>query len=259
MIVVRVDTQMGYIDLSKRRVTPDDVIKCEERYNRAKGVNSIVYHVAQQTGKSMMEVNEQVMWPLARQHKTAYEGLRLAMTDDKVLAQLNLPDDVLTVLKSDIKKRLTPTAVKIRADIEVSCFTMEGIDAIREALIAGLGCEGTAEVPIRINLVAPPHYVMLATTMDKELAISVFDRSIQTITDVIKAKGGQIKIKAAPRATTTSEERELQKELDNLAAENEEIDGDAEEDNEDFGAAASSSSSKKPAAGAESDDDGAEE
>lgn len=27
---------IGYIDLSKRRVSPDDVVKCEERYNKAK-------------------------------------------------------------------------------------------------------------------------------------------------------------------------------------------------------------------------------
>lgn len=26
----------GYIDLSKRRVSAEDVVKCEERYNKAK-------------------------------------------------------------------------------------------------------------------------------------------------------------------------------------------------------------------------------
>lgn len=29
----------GYIDLSKRRVLPEDVEKCEERYNQAKAVS----------------------------------------------------------------------------------------------------------------------------------------------------------------------------------------------------------------------------
>src|SRR3954470_22305921 len=37
---------LGYIDLSKRRVSPEDITKCEERYMKAKTVASIMRHVA---------------------------------------------------------------------------------------------------------------------------------------------------------------------------------------------------------------------
>ena len=36
----------GYIDLSKRRVSPEDIVKCEERYMKSKAVASIIRHVA---------------------------------------------------------------------------------------------------------------------------------------------------------------------------------------------------------------------
>lgn len=36
----------GYIDLSKRRVSPEDITKCEERYMKSKTVASIMRHVA---------------------------------------------------------------------------------------------------------------------------------------------------------------------------------------------------------------------
>ncbi len=45
-MVLRVDKEKGYIDLSKRRVSPEDVSKCEDRYNKAKAVNSLLRHVA---------------------------------------------------------------------------------------------------------------------------------------------------------------------------------------------------------------------
>lgn len=38
VVVLRVDKEKGYIDLSKRRVSPEDVVKCEERYNKSKMV-----------------------------------------------------------------------------------------------------------------------------------------------------------------------------------------------------------------------------
>lgn len=37
---------LGYIDLSKRRVSPEDITKCEERYMKSKTVASIMRHVA---------------------------------------------------------------------------------------------------------------------------------------------------------------------------------------------------------------------
>ena len=227
--MVRVDSEKGYIDLSKRRVTPEDITKCEERYNKAKAVASIVWHVAEQCNKPMLEINKMVTWPLAKQYKTAYEGLRLAMANpEQVFGPLNVDPYIKSLFLADIKKRLTPQAVKIRADIEVSCFTVEGIDAVRSSLMAGLKV-GTAEIPIKINLIAPPLYVMLTSSLDKAAGVQALDKAIAAIDEVIKARGGIMKIKMAPRATTSQEENALAKELERMEQENREVDGDDED------------------------------
>ncbi len=44
VVVLRVDKEKGYIDLSKRRVSPEDIIRCEEKYNKSKAVHSIMRH-----------------------------------------------------------------------------------------------------------------------------------------------------------------------------------------------------------------------
>ena len=66
--------------------------------------------------------------------------------------------------------KLTQQAVKIRADIDVSCYTYEGIDAVKNALRAGIACS-TDVVPIKINLIAPPLYVMTTSTPEKAVNI----------------------------------------------------------------------------------------
>lgn len=47
VMVLRVDKEKGYIDLSKRRVSEEDIEQCEERYNKSKLVHSIMRHVAE--------------------------------------------------------------------------------------------------------------------------------------------------------------------------------------------------------------------
>ena len=43
-MVLRVDKEKGYIDLSKRRVSPEDIAAADERFNKSKMVHSIMRH-----------------------------------------------------------------------------------------------------------------------------------------------------------------------------------------------------------------------
>lgn len=78
-------------------------------------------------------------------------------------------------LTSYIKKRLAPQPIKVRCDLEVTCFTYEGILAVKEALLTGQK-EGTIEAPVKINLIAPPLYVMKTLCLDKDLGIEVLNK-----------------------------------------------------------------------------------
>lgn len=60
VMVLRVDKEKGYIDLSKRRVSEEDVAACEERYNKSKLVHSIMRHVAE-TMEADLEVLSSIL------------------------------------------------------------------------------------------------------------------------------------------------------------------------------------------------------
>lgn len=86
----------------------------------------------------------------------------------------------------NIKRRLTSQPVKIRSgarllagfpysvDIEVACYSSEGVDAVKEALKHGLTLS-TEEQVIKINLIAPPLYVVTTTSLDKDKGIKLLD------------------------------------------------------------------------------------
>lgn len=135
VVVLRVDKEKGYIDLSKRRVSPEDIIKCDERYNKSKVVHSIMRHVAEKTQTPLEELYESIGWPLNRKYGHAIDAFKLSITNPEVWNDIQFPSSAIEEeLKSYISKRLTPQPTKLRADIEVTCFGYEGIDAIKTAL-----------------------------------------------------------------------------------------------------------------------------
>jgi translation initiation factor 2 subunit 1 len=229
--VMRVDEEKGYIDLSKRRVDAEEVAKCEDRYNKAKMVHNMLRAVMQKTEVGVDELYEQVVWPLARKYGNAYKGFKMAVTEaEKVFqeAEVGLKGGALEELKSVIAKRMTPQPVKIRADVQVTCFEYEGIEGIRKALQAG-EAHSTEELPIKIQLIAPPLYVLLCQSLDEEKGIAALTAAVDSIKTTIEAAGGELHVKAEPRVTSQTDDTELSKMLEELELENAEVDGDEEE------------------------------
>ena len=79
-----------------------------------------------------------------------------------------------SILMSTIARRLTPQPIKLRADIELTCYTPAGIDAIKKALRAGEK-QSTDAVPIKAKLVAPPLYVLSTNATDKVCVLNAYD------------------------------------------------------------------------------------
>ena len=88
------------------------------------------------------------------------------------LDECELDEKTKSTLLENIKLKLTQQAVKIRADIEVACYTYEGIDSVKDALKAGMAI-GTEEVPIKINLIAPPLYVVTTSTPERQVSFVI--------------------------------------------------------------------------------------
>lgn len=70
----------GYIDLSKRRVSPEDIVKCEERFNKGKMVASIMRHVAEKTKTPMEILYSEIGWPLNKKYGHAVDAFKLSIT-----------------------------------------------------------------------------------------------------------------------------------------------------------------------------------
>lgn len=138
-------------------------------------------------------------------------------SDPSILDECGLEEATRDVLLNNIRRKLTSQAVKIRADIECACYGYEGIDAVKEALRAGLEMS-TEELPIKINLIAPPLYgkfcvfflylltnsacfffflVMTTSTPEKTDGLKALEGAIEKIEETINKLGGVFHIQMA--------------------------------------------------------------
>ena len=126
-----------------------------------------------------------------------------------------VPQAAYNLLTATIARRLTPQPIKLRADIELTCYTPSGIEAIKKALRAGEK-SSTEAVPIKAKLVAPPLYVLSTnatdkvremsfalcnrlTTSTKYAAVERLERAIESIQGTIEKQGGNLIVKMKVR------------------------------------------------------------
>ena len=204
VMVLRVDRERGYIDLSKKAVSEDDIPKSEERYNKAKEVHSIIRTVAEKSGETMESIYEQVGWPLYEEHGHGYDALQMAVVNPALLDPFGLSESTKAILNDQVKRRLAPKALKFRADIEVMCFGIEGVEAVKAALRKGKAIDDK-DCDVKIELLASPIYVLRTTTLDKTKGIAALNNAIANITEEIgKYDRGEAKVKdgGEPRCVT---------------------------------------------------------
>lgn len=101
-----------------------------------------------------------VAWPLGKKYGHTYDAFKLALTcvshtldlyriTDSIPFYCSEPDPVFTslpnpvptstkvLLMQTIARRLTPQPIKLRADIELTCYMPAGIDAIKKSAPCG--------------------------------------------------------------------------------------------------------------------------
>ncbi|XVF52800.1 hypothetical protein PTKIN_Ptkin05aG0047800 [Pterospermum kingtungense] len=201
------------------------------------------------------ELYNKIGWPLYRKYGHAFEAFKIIVTDpDSVLNTLTsevkkpgpdgqevtevvpaVTEEVKDALVKNIRRRMTPQPLKIRADVEMKCFQFDGVLHIKEAMRQAEAA-GNDDCPVKIKLVAPPLYVLTTQTLDKEQGIVTLNKAIAACTEAIEHHKGKLVVKEQPRAVSERDDKLLAEHMAKLRNDNEEVSGDEDsEEEEDTG------------------------
>eukprot|EP00915_Cephaloidophora_sp_WS-2016_P001742 GHVH01002387.1.p1 GENE.GHVH01002387.1~~GHVH01002387.1.p1 ORF type:complete len:344 (-),score=62.90 GHVH01002387.1:56-1087(-) len=202
VMVIRVDQDKGYIDLSKKRVTSSDIPAAEERYSKSKKVHLSVRHASEKNPEySVEDIYREVIWPMYATNKHALDGLVLCLDDpEKVFKHVDrskISQGVLDAITEDIKLRMTPPHAKIRACFDVSCTGYEGVNAVMSAIHAGvkaaneiLATDTDTNNDLSVRLIAPPRFIVTCSDSDKERGIERINTVLRRTKAIIEAEDG---------------------------------------------------------------------
>ena len=189
-------------------------------------VHSILRHVAEKTKTPIESLYQTIGWPLNRKYGHALDAFKLSITNPDVWNETEFQNDVVKEeLQSYIGRRLTPQPTKVRADVEVTCFGYDGIDAVKEALKSAEEVSNE-ETTVKVKLVSPPLYVLTSQCLDKGMGLRILEKAIEQIDGKIKSSGGNCVVRMAPKAVTESDDAELQALMEKRERENQEVSGD---------------------------------
>jgi translation initiation factor 2 alpha subunit (eIF-2alpha) len=169
--VIRVEENKGYVDLSKKHVTANEVKECMKRYKEAKAADSILQRAATLCQIPKIEIYEKCIWPLCtfsithdisgeritlpvstelnisegneegdyeRQNRSALEVLEFLIKTPSIIDPFQIDQTLKNMLIQLSTKKLQQKTRRISATIQLTCFGNGGIISIRKILSKGL-------------------------------------------------------------------------------------------------------------------------
>eukprot|EP00931_Biecheleriopsis_adriatica_P059878 TRINITY_DN358_c0_g3_i1.p1 TRINITY_DN358_c0_g3~~TRINITY_DN358_c0_g3_i1.p1 ORF type:complete len:333 (-),score=119.31 TRINITY_DN358_c0_g3_i1:168-1166(-) len=207
-MVLRVDQDKGYVDLSKRRVEPEDASAKEESFARAKAVHGIMRHVAQTHEIPVNELCAKASWPLYKKYSDAFDAYKKHINQELNLWEeidfsqpgmdlSHLADKIKEDIEVNLKRRLIQQTVRLRAKVDCSCNEYEGVDAVKEALLEGMKAS-KEDCEVKINLVAHPLFVLTCVCREKAVGMAALDDACERIEKAITDRKGEYVLRSKP-------------------------------------------------------------
>ena len=173
LLVLKVDPDNGYIDLSKKRVTLDDYTEFIEKYSNRLVVNQIITNVHNKTNKNITDLYSEFVWG----QETPLKHLK-------------------NVLDNDIQEQVTlffkEKKLKLKSEVLIYCYCPDGIDIIKRVLLQNL----KENQRISIKLIAAPNFeiTIISNEIKKQDDTLILKKFIHKIKNELNDLGASLTI-----------------------------------------------------------------
>ncbi len=157
-IVTKVDPEKGYIDVSRKNISPEDIEICQSAYKLAKQAHNLLMRVSRNSDVSIQTLYTQVAWPWMAENNQPLYNLFITKSFSSIPTDLHVHFET-------VSKTLVPKLFQVDQGVKLMCIGYEGIDAIKSKIREGLNSVKNPYT-VRIRLVTSPTYRIEVTGPD---------------------------------------------------------------------------------------------
>lgn len=218
-MVSKVDPDKKTVDLSRRRLRPQDTTTAMDKYIQAKSIGLIVRNLALKTIASkhglldiskltqfdevnllQTELYEELVWPLYVRYGHAYKAfVSVALGDLVCPSTTTFPGERIA---EEICARIKPEPMRIYADVQIVCAGMDGLLDLRRVMQTLL-----SSGRVQIHLLAPPLYRISTETLRHDDGIKTIKECLDAMKTMIDGiPGAAYFVVKEPTAMTKSDD-----------------------------------------------------
>jgi Translation initiation factor 2, alpha subunit (eIF-2alpha) len=134
--VLKVDHEKNQVNLSLKRVSPSEKKSKMNEFRREAKAEKMLEKVAKEMGKTLEEAYEEVGKVLKENFGDLFSAFESVKESPEVLDELPIEKGWKDALKSIAEKAMKQKEVTLKADLEIRSYAPDGIEKIKEILIA---------------------------------------------------------------------------------------------------------------------------
>lgn len=198
-LVLKVDKEKGYIDLSKKRAQYEEKVDAFEKYYKGKIAHNFMQSISVKCHCSLDTLYSKFGWEAEKEFGSLYKCFREVLSEDHLL-QKKIPhnefvtDSLLEEIEDLVKQKFIIPKVKVRADAETKCTKGDGVHIIKKNLV-----KLEKEYPeVEISLISSPVFSFSLMCEDGETGTRVLEDLLMKLEKRISQDQGEYKLVMPP-------------------------------------------------------------
>lgn len=186
--VLGVDSSKGHIDLSLKSVNEHQKREKIQQWKNENKADKLIEIVAERMGIKKEECYEMFGYDLIETYGTLFGAFEAVAAHPQSLEEEDLSGDWTKTFIEVAKENVTPSFVQIDGYMEMTCFLPDGVEHIKDALIAGIV---SSKEQVRIQYIGAPKYRVVVEAADYKTAEEEMKAITGNIITSLQSCGGK--------------------------------------------------------------------
>ncbi len=193
--VLRVNEERGHIDLSLRRVSDNLRRQKNALIKQELKAEKIIENLAAELNEDPDKLYETIARPILEEYEYVHMAFQEHVDEEHDLRKFKIPKKILEPLIARVEEKIKPRSVTISGQLTVESYAPDGIEAVKEALAAGLATNPA----VSIHYLGSGAYKVTVTADDYKAAEAILDKAVTAVTESITKRGGEATFKRDQR------------------------------------------------------------